>query len=206
MTKKKQPTTHVFMIIDKSGSMFTLKDDVIGGFNEYIAKLTADTEHTYSITATLFDVVTTPYALAKAPAKVPTMDATSYRPGYGTALYDAVGFTIGSVAQIPPKDKALVVIMTDGEENSSVEETKASVNKKVEDRIKAGWDFIYIGQGIDQWNQAAGMGIRNYVGTQSTHAGTRSTYGVLATASGLYSGGASVKDVTKKIEEETHGK
>jgi len=206
MSKKtKKSVTHVFMIVDKSGSMELLATDVIGGFNSYVQTLAADTDHEYSITAVLFDTKTTPYCMGVTPDKVPAMDAHSYRPSFGTALYDAVGFTISNVSYVNPNDKVLVVIMTDGFENSSKEETTASINKKVKDREAQGWEFIYIGQGPDQWAQSQAMGMNNYVGTQSSGVDTRSTYSGLAKGTVASAGGASIGQTVTIIETEVKG-
>ena len=200
MTKKS--ITHVFMITDKSGSMDKLQEDVIGGFNTYIAKLIKDTKHTFSITATLFDTRVHPYCMAKAPSKVPAMDFRSYMPGGGTALLDAVGFTISNVTYVNKNDKVLVVIQTDGHENSSRDETYTSIAKKVADREKEGWEFIYIGQGIDQWDQAQRMGVNTYVHVNSSREGTHSTYSGLAAASRGFASGQSITRTAQDVEDE----
>lgn len=198
----KKSVTHVFMIVDKSGSMFNLQDDVIGGFNTYINKLGKDTKQAFSITAVLFDTTVTPYCTAKTPDTVPAMDHRSYWPGGGTALLDAVGFTIGSIAHVDKPDRVLVVIQTDGHENASREETYTSIAHKIADRERQGWEFIYIGQGVDQWDQARSMGVSTYLHVNSSGVGTRSVYSGLATASGLYAAGQSAVHAAEAIKDE----
>jgi hypothetical protein len=204
--KTKRSVTHVFMVIDKSGSMEPLRADVIGGFNSYVHDLSKDTEHEYSITAVLFDVTVHPYCNAASPIGVPAMDTGSYRPADGTALLDAVGFTIGNVAYVNPNDKVLVVISTDGHENSSREETTTSIRAKITDRMTQGWDFIYLGQGVDQWDQAQAMGVHTYLHTNSTSAATAGTYSGLATGTKGFAGGQSITETAKDIEDEVRGK
>lgn len=205
---KRKPITHVFMVVDKSGSMMPLQADVIGGFNTYINKLAEDTKHEFRITAILFDTSVRRYCDAKKPAQVPAMDSHSYSAGGGTALYDAVGDAIHDAGRvtIKPEDKVLVVIMTDGQENASREYTTNAIRYRIEDREKQGWEFLYIGQGLNTWQQAQGMGVRTYVGTSATGMGTRSTYSGLATASSGYASGHTITETAKVIEDETRGK
>ena len=46
-------------------------------------------------------------------------------------------------------DKVMVMIDTDGEENSSKEHTHSSITKLVADRKSAGWEFLFMANGID---------------------------------------------------------
>lgn len=207
MSKKtKKSVTHVFMIVDKSGSMTSLKTDVIGGFNEYVHSLSHDKEHEYSITAVLFDTRVSRYCEAKAPDDVPALDAKSYNPNGFTALHDAVGFTIGNVTYVNPNDKVLVVIMTDGQENASREETTASVRDKVADRGKQGWEFLYIGQGLDTWAQSRDMGINTYVQTSASRDATVGTYRGLGAGTRSFASGQSVTSAAWAVAEETKDK
>jgi Mg-chelatase subunit ChlD len=210
MTKKRKPITHVFMVVDKSGSMHPLQDDVIGGFNTYVNKLAEDTEHEYRITAILFDTSVRRHSEAKKPAEIAALDYRSYAPGGTTALYDAVGDAIYDAGRvtIKPADKVLVVIMTDGEENSSREYTTEAIKFRIQDREKQGWEFLYIGQGLDTWNQASGMGLRatSYLHTNSSKGATVGTYGGLASGTIAVAAGGSVIDTRREVLKETDGK
>ena len=71
---------------------------------------------------------------------------SDYCPGGGTPLYDAIGKGISRVnAQINDGDHVLVTVITDGEENSSVEWTLQMVRTMIERLKRQGWTFTLIG-------------------------------------------------------------
>ena len=84
-----------------------------------------------------------------------------------TALLDAVGKTINTVSarqknavESAVPAKTVVVIMTDGMENSSHEYSLADVKKLIELQQKEyGWEFLFMGANIDAVKAAGGIGI-----------------------------------------------
>jgi len=186
--KHRTAVTHVLMVVDKSGSMFHLAGDVRGGFNAYVDGLRKDDKHEYRLTVALFD---TTYRLLCVDAeldKVPDLDHNNYATGGNTALYDAVCRTVIDFENAHTKtglaknDRVLVVIQTDGLENSSVEYTASTTKMMLDARQELQrWSVIYLGAGMDTWLQARGMGIRHgsYVNTRATGQGTHNTYDAL---------------------------
>jgi hypothetical protein len=89
------------------------------------------------------------------------------QPRGGTALLDAVGRTIdktGEQLDAMPEDqrpgKVIVIIGTDGYENSSHEYDLAQVKAMIErQRNEFGWEFVFQGAGIDAFHEADAMGI-----------------------------------------------
>lgn len=131
------------------------------------------------------------------------MDGVNYRPRGATALLDAVGRTINEfearVAELGEGDRVLLVVQTDGFENSSVEFTRDQISKLIKDREAGGtWTCLFLGAGIDAWAQAAGMGFAraNTVSTEASSRGTRSTYTAMAAATRSYAGGGSSAEVS----------
>jgi len=49
--------------------------------------------------------------------------------------------------------------MTDGEENSSTEYTRAAIFKLIRDREKEGWAFVCLGANQDTWAASESIGI-----------------------------------------------
>src|SRR4051812_46903169 len=90
-TDEQPTTTHALMVIDMSGSMSALAQDVRGGFNEYLAALRADSGSDYRLTVTLFDHEFIPLAVDAPLADVPELTTENYRPRGNTALNDAIG-------------------------------------------------------------------------------------------------------------------
>jgi uncharacterized protein with von Willebrand factor type A (vWA) domain len=196
MTEPTKPTvTHVLMVIDMSGSMGDLAGDVRGGFNAYLDQLAADGNE-YRLTVTMFDTEFIPHAVDRPLTQVAHLDEHNYNPRGMTALYDAIGKTLGEFqakhGTVLDNERAMLVVQTDGHENSSREFTKHNVRKLIDDREATGrWMCIYMGAGPKAWDEGHGLGMSHSVGTTQDAGGTRARYRGLATASGLYAGGAS---------------
>jgi len=103
-------------------------------------------------------------------------------PRGNTALLDALGFAITQtgerLAALPEGQRpghVIFIVSTDGYENWSHEYTKAQVKKMIEVQQETyGWQFIFIGAGIDAFSEAGGIGIAmgSTMGTAGTHYGT----------------------------------
>ena len=92
---------------------------------------------------------------------MPKLDRENYRPRGGTALYDAVGRALTETeTKVLDGEKAIVVIITDGEENSSHIETGATIKPRIERLQGQGnWTFVYLGAFANAWDEAQAMGI-----------------------------------------------
>jgi hypothetical protein len=149
--------THVIFILDRSGSMQGKEADVMGGFNAYVANL--DRSGQVGVSYVQFDdhidLVWNDLKLED----VPQMTAEHYQPRGSTALLDAVGMTVTSVA--PNDDHSYVVIIhTDGIENASREWTAEKLRNLITQREAEGnWTFAFFGCDIDAWSQARDMGM-----------------------------------------------
>jgi uncharacterized protein YegL len=166
---KRDETLTVAMILDKSGSMRGVREAVVEGYNNYLADLRKDTADTY-FSLTMFDTDFDQVLTAEPLAQVPALDSSSYEPGGMTALYDAIGHTVIETdrrlaAEGRAEMKVLVVVLTDGLENSSTDHTAASLSQLVHAYEERGnWTFVYLGAGHDTIDDAqrtaAGMGYR----------------------------------------------
>jgi uncharacterized protein YegL len=206
-TDEKPTTTHVLMIVDMSGSMQSLADDVRGGFNEYVQTLAADSEMTYRLTVTLFDTEFIPLAVDAALSEVPELTRDNYYPRGMTALNDAIGKTLAEFdakhGKVEQHERVLVVIQTDGQENSSQEFTAVQVKARIAEKDRSDrWGFIFLGAGPSAWSSGNAYGLgHSTIATTQTPDGTRSTYSGLATASSTYSRGGSVGETVKALAE-----
>ena len=156
--------TELAIILDRSGSMASVAHDMEGGFDKFMADQRATPNGDCRVSLTQFDSlgVETLYN-GKALADVPRL---VLEPRGNTPLLDAVGKTVVALRErigreAAPADgrRVLVLVITDGEENASVEYTKAQVKTLVEGQRAAGWDFIYLGANVDAFAEAGGMGI-----------------------------------------------
>jgi uncharacterized protein YegL len=162
----KKGLTELVFILDKSGSMSGLETDTIGGYNSMLAKQQA-AEGNCCVTTALFD---NNYELLHdridLKAVSPITDK-EYQVGGSTALLDAIGRTINKIggaqkqtAEDYRAEKVMFVIITDGEENSSREYSAEKVKAQIErQKVKYGWEFIFLGANIDAVQTAERFGI-----------------------------------------------
>ncbi len=147
----------VAMVLDKSGSMQVVRDEVIDGYNRYLGELHASDRRGGSrtrLSLTLFDTHFRKVWVARPLLDVPPLDKAHYVPDGMTALYDAVAHTVIQTDQQLKQDgedsRVLVVVLTDGEENSSKEYDAARLAALVAEYEKRGnWTFVYLGAGHD---------------------------------------------------------
>lgn len=93
------------------------------------------------------------------------IDGTKYQPEASTPLFDAMGKGIGQLRRVTNTHSncnVLVTILTDGEENASVEYSGQAIKKMVEELKLQQWTFTYIGANHDVENFAASISINNY--------------------------------------------
>lgn len=186
----------LFVIMDKSGSMNGVRQETVTGIQEYLQSLKKD-KNQYEVTLTLFDTVVEKIRDAENLDTMAELKDSEYRPEGMTALLDAVGLTIeGAMKTVKKTDKCLVVIMTDGMENSSKEYTGKTIAKLVKElEAKGNWTFTFMGANQDSWHTAQNMGFGNKGNTMNytpSGAGTRVAFDTLARSTGFYAQSASM--------------
>lgn len=180
----------VNVILDKSGSMSTKVQDVIGGFNLYLDELAKEQAVDYGFSLTLFDTVVEMKYKGVPLASAAKLDGSSYRPSGNTALFDAVGNTVQTVST-DGFDKIITVIMTDGEENSSREWTLHAIRELIKSKEAAGnWTFVFLGANLDAFEQGANLGVPMANAVRYDPANYRGVYASLARNTNLFSADA----------------
>jgi len=86
------------------------------------------------------------------------MNTSIFQPNGQTALLDAIGKTINSI-ESNEDNKVIVVIITDGEENSSIEFNKQKINEMISEKKEKGWEFVFLGANQDAIQEAGKLGI-----------------------------------------------
>lgn len=189
--------TLVGVVLDRSGSMSVVLQDTIGGFNSFVnTQREASADQVYVLTQfdTEYEVVQDGVELDD----VIVLDSSNYVPRGGTALLDAMGQTIHRMDAIMDSDntidQALLVVLTDGDENSSKEFTRDQVFKLIEEReAKTNWAFAFLGAGQDAIGQARDLGIGNSVQYAADGIGTKAAFNSISQSTRCYSDGGSAR-------------
>jgi len=161
-------STDITIILDRSGSMESVKSDTIGGFNTFL-KDQQEIDKPASLSLVQFDNHYESVYLNKPIKEAEKLTETTFQPRGSTALYYAIGRTINSIGQrlsdLSENERpgnVLVVIMTDGHENSSHEFTAQKINEMITHQQDAyNWQFVFVGANQDAILSARTMGIRD---------------------------------------------
>lgn len=212
----KKNATELVFILDRSGSMSGLEADTIGGFNSMIEKQKQEAGEA-TVTTILFDnKVETLHDRADL-QKIQPMTNKEYYVRGSTALLDAVGSTIQHIAHVHTvmgednvPEHTMVVITTDGMENSSKEFTAEAVKCLIEEKKeKNGWEFLFLGANIDAVKAAGhiGIGADRAVNYHSDHVGTALNYDVVsATVSNMRQGKGVAANWKQRIVDDFKGR
>lgn len=189
--KTVQGVTRIGMVLDRSGSMDSIIDDVIPGTNNWLAERQRESIP-QTITVLLFDDrMEYPYVNAE-PSQVKPFTRETYAPRGSTALYRAIDECVKRIERVmEPNDRALILIVTDGQENASngmfttfntsrtfgeipsIRYSKQQTKALIETKEGTGrWTFSYIGPGLDAYSEAASVGL-NYGSTIGFNAENR---------------------------------
>lgn len=154
--------THLYFLLDRSGSMQSIRTDTEGGFDAFIAEQRRLPGRCRVTLAQFDDRYEEVYA-DRDLADVPPLQLA---PRGSTALLDALGRLIveaGERLAALPEDQrpasVIVGVMTDGYENASREWTHARVKDLIEQQSRDyGWQFLYLGADQDAIEEGAKMG------------------------------------------------
>ncbi len=166
----KQQKTIYHLIVDKSGSMSDCIDNTINGFNEQVKKIQMLSrefpEQEMTIGLTMFNHEVQHHSFQSAPHAIEMLNRKTYQPNGNTALLDAIGLTVQRLEneqyrsnnQLPTT--VVVVILTDGEENSSGMFSLADIRSTIQ-RLSATekWTFSFLGATLDAVEVAEQMAI-----------------------------------------------
>lgn len=158
--------SEIAFVLDRSGSMGNYTSEAIDGFNDFVdsqQQVPGDA----SLTLCLFDDDVSVPMNGVDLKDADRLNRRSYQLGGSTALYDAIGKTMGEMmirhSQEGHPARVVMAILTDGYENASSEYT-APIIKDMVHRAKHvyGWEFIIIGVGVNAEQIAADMGIEEH--------------------------------------------
>ena len=152
----------LIVILDKSGSMYSMTDDTIGGFNSLLEEQRKK-DIPVKVSVGMFNQILEAKLDRVDLKDVKDLTRDDYIAQGTTALLDAVGNTLSAIKGREevnvPENKVLVVIITDGKENASKEWKKPDVKKLIEELQEKGYEFVFLGADIDAVSVAGGIGI-----------------------------------------------
>jgi Mg-chelatase subunit ChlD len=153
--------THIVLIVDESGSMDQVRQRTLSSINEYLNDQKREKgEAMYTITKFSTSVSWLRTQQQISDYKEVTMQ--DYVPGGMTALYDAIGQVITKYRG-DENYEYLVVIITDGEENSSKEYSQFAINEMIRKQRTKNWEFVFMGANQDSWAEGGKIGIAHNI-------------------------------------------
>ena len=144
--------THVTLVLDETGSMHSMVDEVITGVNKYVDDMKGDGQD-YAFSLLKFDSTHLTWAQRKVKVKdIVRLSRKNYQPGAATPLLDATFRAIKETEQDTKKgQKVMIVVFTDGLENSSREVNATTLTDLIKAKENEGWAFIYLGVAPEAW-------------------------------------------------------
>ncbi|MHB8967630.1 MAG: vWA domain-containing protein [Thermoleophilia bacterium] len=166
----RQGYTHISVILDRTGSMEPIRDDIIEGFNAFLVDQ-RNLPGTASMTLVQFDSVD-PYEIIhhfKLLAAVSPLTRDTYVPRAATPLLDAIGRgindldeTLAEIAENDRPEHIVVVVITDGQENASKEFRKDTIIKMVtRHQEEFRWQFVFLSADLDSIKDAISYGMHH---------------------------------------------
>lgn len=155
--------TNIIFLLDKSGSMHMVRRETIDGFNGFIEEQKQDNPNARMTLVLFSNSIETKY-VGKRITEVDKLNKATYSPHGLTALYDAIGIGVKEFDQYLEKegsdsdDKNIVIVLTDGMENSSTMYDKNDITKLIAEKERRGWKFVYLGANVDAYEEASKAG------------------------------------------------
>jgi hypothetical protein len=185
-----QNLTHLYFLLDRSGSMVSLREDTIGGFDTFIAEQ-RKAPGRCRVTLAQFDNEYDEVYADRDIAAVPSLELV---PRGSTALLDALGRLVVTAGErlgaLPKADRpgsVVVGVMTDGYENASRDWTHPRIKALIEQQSREyGWQFLYLGADQDAIEEGSKMGFAAGKSMTYSRGKARDAIGHLSTNVGSY--------------------
>ena len=183
------------VILDKSGSMESIRKQAVDGYNETLGAIRVaqikhfdPQEHFVSLAAFCGCGINMIYDRSSI-KDVDKLTLEQYEPCCSTPLFDAIGCTVKKLktAIKDVEDAAvLVTIITDGYENASKEWNAQTIRTLINECKKEGWVFSFIGASEDILKVATTISISNTLLWDKTVEGTEIMFSINNNASSRF--------------------
>ena len=183
-------TTDIRLVLDASGSMSNVAQDVRGGINTFIEEQ-KKIKGKCRVTLVQFDHTVRTVSSDTKLKDFPEITEATYRTGGMTALLDAFGQELQRESR--EGDSVIVVVFTDGYENASEIHTRDTIRRLVKRREDEGWNIVYMGADVDSFGEASDIGV-SHVNTMNVD---KSSEGFTAAYSSMSKNVGNVRSGTK---------
>ena len=175
--------------------MYSIIDTTINGFNGFLAEQKTVEGDAYVSTVMFSNTYNVLYEDMDI-QKCGELSKTNYVPRGTTAMYDAIGKTIqseidklGNLPMAERPEKTLCVILTDGQENSSILFKQNDIKELIEEmKSDFNWEFIFLAANQDASLSAQSLGISkgNSFSFTATDDGLGDAYKNISHATSVY--------------------
>jgi hypothetical protein len=198
--------TDFLILLDESGSMMSCREETISNFNEQVQviKKTARGQDVKVSLATFSTPGEGNTVLWRKPVADVKKLGAAYQPEGSTAMYDCIvenldrlSKELGEPRKKPPRSTSkpnpcvMVVIVSDGQENSS-RASRSEVSEKIQALQKTNrWTFVYMGanQDLSKLQDTLHISKGNTIDYLASRQGTRGAGKVMAVATQAYLAG-----------------
>ena len=157
-TKSSNDLFKIVIVLDESGSMDNIRKQIIKSINDLITEQKQVKERPATLTLVKFNDSVNKIVNDKPLTKVHLLDYEDYTPSGTTALYDAIGQTI---KRFNNDDDVLMVIVTDGQENSSREYSRSRINEMIDAKKRNNnWSYVYLSSDLNTELQGNSIGLQ----------------------------------------------
>lgn len=194
-----QNVSLIAALLDRSGSIAATRSDMEGGFDSFVQKQREEAPPNVEVRVTLaqFD---TEYETVYRNLPIAEVPPLTLVPRGGTALLDAIGrltndigAELSAMEESERPSRVLVVVVTDGQENSSREFTKNRIQELIAQQESVWkWTYVFIGANMDAVSTGTSLGFGSNLAPGSAHThsltytqtsvGTRGAFEALAGA------------------------
>ena len=149
----------IVVILDESGSMDVIRNDMIKSINSFVKEQKQIKGKPATFTLIKFNGSINRVIKNKNLNEIEDLNNNDYVPNGNTALYDCIGDTINWFRN--EKD-VLLVVVTDGMDNASRTYNKYQVMNSLDEKRKTNnWSYVYLSNDLTTVKQGDDLGFKN---------------------------------------------
>jgi hypothetical protein len=156
--ENKNTQTEIVVILDRSGSMRSIGKSTVDGFNTFLDEQQNSEGEAFLTLVQFDDRYEIDYKSSPIREVAPLILNETFVPRGNTALFDAVGKTI---EELETDRDVILVIITDGHENSSNTYKREAIMKMIETKEKDGWKVLFLAANQDAIAAGASIGVHS---------------------------------------------